>query len=57
MYKRSVLPLKIASLYNSIRSHERVVPPLALYTGENLVNLKCLTIMKFRPDKVYKEGA
>jgi len=28
MYKRSVLPLKIALLYNSMRSRERVVPPL-----------------------------
>jgi len=28
MYKRSVLPLEIASLYNSIRSRECVVPPL-----------------------------
>jgi len=30
MYKRSVLPLEIASLYNSMRSRERVVPPLAV---------------------------
>jgi len=28
MYKRSVLPLEIASLYKSMRSRERVVPPL-----------------------------
>jgi len=28
LYKRSVLPLKIASLYNSMRSCERVVLPL-----------------------------
>jgi len=28
MYKRLVLPLIIISLYNSMRSRERVVPPL-----------------------------
>jgi len=30
---------------------------IAPYAGENLVNLKCLTILQFCPDTVYKEGA